>query len=346
MANTSSLTSVSKILAAFPVQTIPPIVGEPTYESVTELVDALRTNASEIRSPHGDDDLGHLILTMTPAAYQAIAGGIAFVVPPNPGPFYVPAPGMTGPQMAQGERTHNSALGEYDLYHNTDKALKQQAISAIEPIYLRALKHRITKFSNVTTQQIIAHLYRTYANITANDLEENDKRFRAPFDPNQPFETIISQIDDATDFAIAGETPYTNEQIVSNAYNLVYNTGMFETACREWRRLPAADKTWTRFQQDFSQAHTDYRNQRHLSSKGAGFANQAFEQFCHEATDSLRQHLANATTSDKENLQTIIDANKTLSAQVTALTAAMKDMQSKIQLNQKQPPRDNRRAHA
>jgi hypothetical protein len=56
------------------------------------------------------------------------------------------------------------------------------------------------------------------------------------------------------DLAATGCTPYSTEQVVANAYSLVFNTGMFPEACHEWRRHPAADQTWDHFKTAFAKA--------------------------------------------------------------------------------------------
>jgi hypothetical protein len=326
---TSSLTSVDKLLAFFPEQTIAPIVGEPTYDTVSDLANAIKSNAAAVPSTEGGGQLGHLILTMTPQAYLALSDNNAFQIPVNPGAFYQPGPNLTGPQMVAGEKAFSAALQEYNLYHNTDRALKQQIISAVEPIYLRELKHRITGFANVTTQAILTHLFRTYGNITAHDLEENDKRFKKAFDVNMPFQTIIQQIDEALDFAIAGETPYTAEQIVANAYSLVYNTGMFPESCREWRRRPVEQKTYENFKTEFSLAHQDLRNLK-TTSQGAGYqANSVIENFYVDTQDQI-SHLASAASSDRSNIQAIVNANKVLTDQITLLTKELLAMREHL----------------
>ena len=62
-------TSIEKIVALFPIQTVKPIIGEPTYESLHELTTDIKANASSIPTTRGGGDLGHLILTVTPAVH-------------------------------------------------------------------------------------------------------------------------------------------------------------------------------------------------------------------------------------------------------------------------------------
>jgi hypothetical protein len=109
-------------------------------------------------------------------------------------------------------------------------ALKQQLISSISNIYIRTLQDRHTGFANVSTRGLIEHLLRACRNITPTDLAENDTRFKTAYDPFEPIETLYSQLEDAMDYADAGDNAYTANQVVSNAYTLVFNTGMSRLA--------------------------------------------------------------------------------------------------------------------
>jgi hypothetical protein len=60
---TSSDTAES-ILGRFTYQTLPRIVGVPTYASIQLLVNDLKANAASISSELGGGKLGHLALTV------------------------------------------------------------------------------------------------------------------------------------------------------------------------------------------------------------------------------------------------------------------------------------------
>jgi hypothetical protein len=157
-----------------------------------------------------------------------------------------------------------------------------------------------------------------YGRITPNDLDENDKRFKKQWDANQPFEALVEQIDDAMDFASAGQAPYTPAQIVSNAYNLVFNTGLYPEACREWRRRPQATQTWNNFVIDFGMVHTDLRNQRGTSQQqGYQQANNMMEIFAAETADAFA-NLATAAAADKAIVQQLMTTNSDLMKQLAA----------------------------
>ena len=64
---------------------------------------------------------------------------------------------------------------------------------------------------------MLTYLYNSYARTSQFDREESDKRFKQQLEPNQPFEVLIDQIEDAIDYAAAGNTPYSREKITNMA---------------------------------------------------------------------------------------------------------------------------------
>jgi hypothetical protein len=51
-------------------------------------------------------------------------------------------------------------------------------------------------------------------------MQDDDTKFRQAYNPADPFELLIQQIEDAQSFAAVGGQAYTAEQIVSNAYTI------------------------------------------------------------------------------------------------------------------------------
>jgi hypothetical protein len=116
-------------------------------------------------------------------------------------------------------------------------------------MYLRTLQNRHTGFAAVTTCQLINHLLTTYGNLTPTDLANNDIQFCQAYDLSQPIESLYAQIEDAMDLVAAALAPYTAAQVIANAYSMVFTTGMFPEACREWRKRPINQKTLGQFQE-------------------------------------------------------------------------------------------------
>jgi hypothetical protein len=57
----------------------------------------------------------------------------------------------------------------------------------------------------------MAHLYTNYAKITPAALDNNDRTMKQPCYVNEPIKVLYKQIEDAIEFAAAGQTPYSPE---------------------------------------------------------------------------------------------------------------------------------------
>jgi hypothetical protein len=71
-------------------------------------------------------------------------------------------------------------------------------------MYLDILNDDMVGISNIMTREMVDHLFLTYGNITAVDLEHNFKQMRNVWEPQQPVETLFNQIQDCADFSEAG----------------------------------------------------------------------------------------------------------------------------------------------
>ena len=74
---------------------------------------------------------------------------------------------------------------------------------------------------------MFTHLYKTYAKISNIDWLANNNLLRKAYAPNKPIQVVWRQIDDIVAYVDVGSTPYLTKQVVYNAYNLIFNTGIF-----------------------------------------------------------------------------------------------------------------------
>jgi hypothetical protein len=209
-------TSVERLVESFPHPHIPAIAGPPNYETITDITRLLNANAASIHSELGGGNYGHLALTISAASYATLSP-VAFVPPANPGTTTIIPPLATAAIISQTVREHDESLRLWHQYNNVNAGLKQQLISSISNIYICTLQDRHTGFANVSTRELIKHLLCAYGNVTPTDLAENDARFKTAYDPSEPIETLYSQLEDAMDYADAGDNAYTANQVVSNA---------------------------------------------------------------------------------------------------------------------------------
>jgi hypothetical protein len=247
-----------ELIAGFPHSSLPKVTGDPTFENLKVIRRLLNTNAMSVASYEGGGRHGHLRIIMTNEEYFAVAVDV-YPVPNNPGPPAAVVAGMTAAVITETTRLHKEATQVYRNYNNVDQAIKKLIIEAFYDAYLNALSDEIVGYANFTSLQLLTQLLTHYAMITPTELTQNYERLNAPYDPNQPIETLFQQVQDARSFAVAGGQPYGAAMIVNVAYTLVFNTGLFPDACRAWQSRAIAGKTWEQFKIDFETAHSEFR---------------------------------------------------------------------------------------
>ena len=94
-------------------------------------------------------------------------------------------------------------------------------------LYYKSLKNAYTGYAGVTLRQLLDHLVTTYATIDKFDLEKNQEKITARYDPNAPIETLFSQIADGVAYAELGDAPFTSNQVVDIALLCIAKTGVF-----------------------------------------------------------------------------------------------------------------------
>ena len=302
------MTTVDNIKENFPEDPIPRIQGEPSFETIAEVHRVLNSNASSVPTMLGGGRHGYLGLTITHAAYVTLTGQ-AFVYPINPGPVPVVPANSRAARIAEIEHIHRETLRIYNECQNVGKALKKQLLEAVDDVYFRSLRSNLYGYANVTVLDLLTNLYTTYGNITPHELQENDKRIRQPYDVAQPFEIFTAQIEDSVEYANAGGTPFSAEQVLSIAYTVLFTTGAFKDECKEWRKLPQHEQTWPRMKNLFGNAHRDLRREQTAAQQGYGTVNnvQVFEEI-----NTVLEKLATATLADKQAMANLAEANAAL----------------------------------
>ena len=220
----NSVPTPAEILDSFP-EVPNKITGPPTYQTLKLLRDVLKTNAASVNTVIGGGTYGHLGL---------ILGTHSWTDPINPGINPAIPPNMTPELIANYCANHNELRRLCKLCQHVNAALRKQILQSVEEIYIRAKKQQHTGFSSLQARDILAYLFRVYGKITPQALEVNDKLFRTDWDPTTPFEVFIDQIETAQEFATNGNQPYSGQQVLTQAYNLVYKTGLFFEDCKLW----------------------------------------------------------------------------------------------------------------
>ena len=305
---TSSVPSVEDFMNAFPNQ-LTPIVGKPTYATLKTLKDQLKANATFVPTTLCGGNHGYLGLILSPAAYATISP-TAFVEPTYPGQHPAIPAGTNAANTSAIIHHHTEDTRQWREFKNVSTTLKNQLLSAVEDIYVRALCDRHVGYMNQSICNLLTHPFENYGNITQLELVDNDTKMCALWDSNSPFDCLVQQLEDGQDYADNGGQPYTADQLLRIAYTLVFKTGLYFEDCKPWNAKPNNEKTWTTFKTHF------HRSQRLLhdqlrTTKQAGFtSNVAIHHHPnktqpHPAYREALVNLATSAATDRELLTTL-----------------------------------------
>jgi hypothetical protein len=324
-------------MASFPHPILPTVEGEPDYQTIHATRKFLQANLRAIDTHLGGGTLGHLGLIISDASYSNIApptaGAPTFWETPNaPGRAPATTDG-TAAQISAARHVWEEDVQTYRTCTSVQQALKKQIISVFEPMYLEILNDNMVGYANISERDILDHLFETYGNITAVDLEINFEHMRRAWDPQQPVETLFKQIQDCADYSETGGTPSGPSQHINVGYANIFATGHFTSACRRWNEKPAAEKTWTHFKSHFAAAHRQHKQMQGEIAAHAGYhsANSAMtqnEDQMAEATIGALANLATATAADIGVVEALTQANSLLVKQLEENASELRELKA------------------
>jgi hypothetical protein len=260
-------------------------------------------------------------LIISDASYSTIAPPTArepklWEAPNAPGRAPATTDG-TSAQISAARHVWEEDVQTYRKCTSVQQALKKQIIGVFEPMYLDILNDNMVGYANISARDMLDHLFDTYGNITAVDLEINFEHMRRAWDPQQPVETIFKQIQNCADYSEAGGVPIDPSQQINVGYAKIFATGHFMSACHRSNEKPAAEKTWTHFKSHFAAAHRQHKQMQGESAANAGFhsANAAMTQSedqMDEATIGALTNMATATAADRGVVAALTQAKTVL----------------------------------
>ena len=326
----SSVLSPDSLIASFPHPSLPKITGRPTFSSINALRKLQKANAAEVNSTLGGGAHGYLGMIISDAAYARAAPGTPYIHPIYPGPYPTLVAGETAAQITARATRHKEELRLFQESNAMQTACKKQIVDAIEEDYIIGMKDAITNGYNIPVRNMYDWLFNNYGRLTAIDKANNDTNFRKDWDASIPFEAFTARMDECVEIAEAANTPYTPEQILDNAYNLVFKTGLYFDALKLWRRRPAIEQTWTNFKAHIVEAQQELIDEQGTSSR-TGFGNQhGANAALQEATSEFLANFAAAAVADRTALSNMTstitslqDDNKKKDAKIKKLEAQL-----------------------
>ena len=132
-------TAIDKIMDGFPFPTIAPIVGTPTYNTISEVSLKLNSNSASVHSYLGCGTLGLLQLTVLPVVYNTLSV-TTFVIPISPcSSPDIPA-NSTGAKITKLFYAFDTAAALFNEYNRTDKALREILLTTVDEMYICSLR--------------------------------------------------------------------------------------------------------------------------------------------------------------------------------------------------------------
>jgi hypothetical protein len=225
--------TVKDVMASFPHPVLPTVQGEPDYQPIHATRKFLQANSRAINTHLGSGTLGHLGLIISDASYAMIApttyaGPTLWTTPQAPGRAPSNTDG-TAAQISAARHIWEEDVQTYRTCTSVQQALKKKIISVFEPIYLDILNDNMVGYAIISARDMLDHLFKTYGNITAVDLEINFEHMRRAWDPQQPVESLFKQIQDCADYSEAGGVLIGHPQQINGGYAKIFATGHFMT---------------------------------------------------------------------------------------------------------------------
>jgi hypothetical protein len=317
--------TVEDVMASFPHPVLPTVQGEPDYQTIHATRKFLQANSRAIDTHSGRGTLEHLGLIISDSSYLVIdpttaVGPTLWTSPQAPGRAPANTDG-TAAQISAARHIWEEDVQTYRTCTSVQQALKKQIISVFEPMYLDILNDNMVGYANISARDMLDHLFETYDNITAVDLEINFEHMRRAWDPQQPVESLSNQIQYCAGYSESGGLLIGHPQQINVVYSKIFTTGHFMSACRWWNEKHAIEKTLTRFKSHFAAAHRQHKQMQGESASTAGYhsANAAVrnnEDQMDEATIGALSNLATATTADRGVVAALTQANARLAKQL------------------------------
>jgi hypothetical protein len=202
-------------------------------------------------------------------------------------------------------------------------------------MYLDILNDNMVGYANISARDMLDHLFETYGNIAAVDLEINFEHMRLAWDPQNPVESPFKQIQDCADYSESGGVLIGHPQQINSGYAQIFATGHFMSSCRWWSKKHAIEKTWTQFKSHFAAARRQHKQMQGESAAAAGYHSESAvvshnEYQMDEATIGALTNLATATAADRGVVAALTQANARLAKKLEDNSNELRELNALI----------------
>ena len=299
-----SSTNIDYKTTNFEYPVLTKISGQPNYELLKTIKNALKANTASVPSNLGGGSNGHLGLVLTPAEYLTVSA-TAYNRPIHPGTLVIPQGPPAVPQYLRQEMRddHKEAVRVFREVDNVEKALKKQLVDAMPELYLKRFRNRNTNTLTDSLPVILAYLFQTYGDISDEELTKAEETLKAKvFDITQPLAIMYNEIQDLQDLATAANNAFSDRQLVLIGIHLIKNMNDFEKGLIDWYARPSVEHTYMNFKTHFETAYQSLRQVRGITMR-----NSIFQQQANSVTERVLQEIK----LDNQNVRDEIKATET-----------------------------------
>jgi hypothetical protein len=217
----SSSYIIKNYRTAFQYPVLDKIHGQPTLDTILNLLRQLKINAQSVPTALGGGQLGYLALVLPTTSYEDIPNARNFRRPTDPGDFVITIPPATragggtisAAVVTEQKAMHDEKVQLYNECQAVEQALRQQIIDAVEADYLEALREEYTEMVKSSFPDIIKHLRETYGFISDEDLAEREFNLKAYiYDPVKTVDAVFNKIKRHQELAMLMNNPLTDKQ--------------------------------------------------------------------------------------------------------------------------------------
>ena len=160
--STRSSTNVRDLYFEF--KELTPIVGEPEFDGLHQMLLEIKANLSSVPSTLGGGAHGYAGIILSAPTYANLAPGTPFLTPAHPGPLNIPIR-ATQFEIALAKSQHEEALKNFSEYQLVQRAIIQQVLQAIESKFVTRLRNRVSGQVPNDIIQLMMSLFQIYGRI-------------------------------------------------------------------------------------------------------------------------------------------------------------------------------------
>ena len=208
---------------------------EQNFCSLSKLQRELNENAKLVDTSLGSGKHGFLVLTIGADKYKDETSK-EWKDPENPGTVPTIKEDATPAIVQLKTQNHHAQSIEWRNFVDVERELRKAVIKAVPETYISELADDTNGFSDVTTYNILKHLWKTYGDVNDKMKQANLAKLDEPWDPKDPITTLWTNVANAVKFANKTKEPLADGFVSRKIKKLLTDSGLFTEDLRQWHK--------------------------------------------------------------------------------------------------------------